>query len=565
MKQFLWVFGNSVQDITVEVDVERLSRESGKARDLIRLTDQGPEINRDLWLKTQIGSQEFAVSVRLEEIQPTDSNAYLVEGGKKYTLLGDIKDSHEGIPDSSLFVPCECLSWGGGGANVVKFLRALSPSRSTVPIKYTDIAMSRSLPILMQEVDKILQNIKSGCSDVTLKDNLDRLILKLYHDDPVRAEALTAEIARIAAGYAPDRSLEVYLASLPVDTVLYRPMNPRFRRNWVFSRFRSAYREIDNKIILRGNPSDVPEAEESNISSLLEAHADNVGAFLLNSLKDGPLFRAAYSFYKKIYSDNKNVVAILAMTEAMQKFTDWLLQDKDQNGNGKFPPFILVLNEIEAHKLSKKFGGKEEPFMREDILPDIRKFANMALTLLNQFDPGEAPRIYVTLGHRGSLGVDGYGNVIYVSSFAKRGATIFDTNACGDAYCAAIALLEWAKRNSEEPNIANVDFSEGPNIANVDYKKSLHPGAEEMRYFMAVATAAAYSKATSPRGRLYAADLKDLLQHNHLASIILPHVKDLSKLTKSTRPTGVDENFRLREPEEAKYIGVTPQLASLIS
>ena len=551
-KKFLWVFGNAVQDITVEVDIERLARELGDVEDImIRLGDQGPEIPASLCLKTQAGSQEFAAFVELQDAKMAAGNRYLLEGGGKYTLEKDIVDSHEGLPNRSLFLPCENLSWGGGGANVVTFLRALAPKAETVPIKYTDIAMSRSLPILLQKFESIRGEIGRAPEKQRGKESLARYLRDLYEANPVQAESITSRLATIASNYAPERSLEVYLASLPVEGVLHRPTVPRFRRNLVFSRFRSAYREVDNKIVLRGSPSALPDEEEAKIANLLHAHESGVGAMLLNSLKDGPLFRAAYSLYKRAYSLDDRVVAILAMTDAMQQFTEWLVNDKGPDA--KFPPFILILNETEAYRFAMKLGGNCEPFVKEDGLPDICKFAEIAITLLSHFDLRKTPRLYVTLGARGSLGVDGAGNVVYVSSFSKRGATVYDTNACGDAYCAAIALLEWAKRNGYQ------------NIADVDFGRNRHPGAEEMRYFMAVATAAAYCKATNRRGRVYAADVKDLLQHNHLASVILPPVRELVNLTADTRPDCVDENFRLREPAEARFIPVTRQLSSLIS
>ena len=378
-----------------------------------------------------------------------------------------------------------------------------------------------------------------------------RLLENLYRKNPVKAESITSEVASLASRYTPDRSLEVYLASLPVESVLYRPKNPRFRRNWVFSHFRSAYRKLDNKIVLRGSPNDLPADEEKRIRKLLQPHANEVGAIVLNSLKDGPLFRAAYSLYKRAHHADKKVVAILAMTEPMQKFTGWLRTHS--NATRKLLPFILVFNETEAHKFAKKLKSKTKPFMKDDELPDIRLFARMAVDILSHFDPKSAPRIYVTLGSRGSLGVDGFGNVVYVSNFSKRGATIYDTNACGDAYCAAVALLEWASRHGYE------------NIAKINYATNNNPDADEMLYFMAVATAAAYCKATNRRGRVYAADVRDLLEHNHLASVILPKVTQLTNLRKDNRPDGVDENFRLREPAKARFVGVTEQLSRLIT
>jgi hypothetical protein len=555
-KKYLWVFGNAVQDITVEVDIERLSRELDDKRNLIHLAEQGPQIKPNIWLKTQIGSQEFGVEVELQDVELARDGMYLLEGGRKYMLKESIKDSRQDIPEPSLFLPCENLSWGGGGANVVTFLRALTPSAEIVPIRYTDIAMSRSLPDVIRRVIEVLEPFKDTLS-IPDSSNFDLLsfLQSLYEIDRVKAEYITRKIAAIAAYYSPDRSLSVYLASLSVESVLYRPRETRFRRNWVFNRFRSAYREVNNKIILKGKFNPLPDEEKDNIAKFLQAYIDDVGAIHINSLKDAPLFKAAYSLCKDACK-NENFVTILAMTETTQECIPWMIDDKGESG-GKFPPFILVLNETEAHKLAMALGGDKEPFMKGNDLPDMCKFAKMASKLREHFNKEGMPRIYVTLGERGSLGVDSGGHVIYVSSFSKRGATVFDTNACGDAYCSAIALLEWAKRHGY-PDIADV---KGRGI----YPRGIDPRAREMHYFMAVATAAAYCKATNRRGRVYAAELRDLLQYNHLASDFLWTVDSLLNLTQVNHPECIDENFRLREPAEARYVGITQQLSDLIA
>lgn len=357
-RKFLWVFGNAVQDITVGVDIERLSRELGSNRDtMIRLSDQGPEIKSDLRLKTQIGLQNFAIQMQLYENSQEQRSPkipkdgwYILEGGTKYTLQNDIVASNKYSSSSSspgVFLPSGNLSWGGGGVNVVTFLRAIAPNKKNVPIKYTDIAMSRSLPTLVQKIKEIFNAI--GDSD----DAIDNL----YDTDLVKAEKYTDDLAKIMAGYAPECSLEVYLASLPVESVLYRPKEPKFRRNWVFSQFRSASREVSNKIILRGSSSDLKEDEKPRISKLLDANSPGVGAILLNSIKDKTLFQAAYSIYKAAYERDKSVVAILAMTDAMQEFTQWMLEKPNCDSNGLLLPFILVFNERKRIASQKSLAG----------------------------------------------------------------------------------------------------------------------------------------------------------------------------------------------------------------
>lgn len=546
--KYLWVFGNAVQDITVDVDMEQLSRLRDANRQLIQLTDQGPRISPKLWLKTQFGLRKFGVQVALQKVKP-EEKMYTLSGGAKYDLRGHVLDSHENLREPCMFLPCENISWGGGGTNVITFLRALTPDAELVPIRYTDIAMSRSMPSVIQ---KALEGLRPIMRKYTTSDSGDETLLtslnKLYETNPVEAESITRQIARIAADYSPDTNLAVYLASLSVESVLYRPATPRFRRNWVFSRFRSAFREVNNKIILKGNFIPIADKEEPKIARLLAAHTNDVGAILINSLKDGPLFRAAYSLCVEGYKD-EGFVAVLAMTETTHQFTNWMVR---QRRGGYFPPFILVLNETEAQKLAAALGKKIEPFMKGNDLPNILAFAKLIRELRGNFDPQRTPRIYVTLGDRGSLGVDGGGHVVYVSSFSKRGATVYDTNACGDAYCATIALLEWAKRNGYR------------DIAEDTGEKDIPRNTKEMRYFMAVATAAAYCKATNRRGRVYAAELKELLQYNHLASANVWTVDDLLQVSANHKPDCVDLDFRLREPSDARQMHVSRKLDDLI-
>lgn len=545
----MWFFGDAVQDITVEIDLDRLSREHGYnyIHDAIRLVEQGVEIKQGLWLKTQTGLHTFAVEINLTDAVRSEDNFYLLKPGAKYTLQSEICGSFDDVNNSNLFVPCEDLSWGGGGINSVIFARAIAPHPKVVPLRYTDIAMTRSLPKVLLEFEKVREDLDKGQEfDGENKKSAAVLLNDLYAANPSLAESLTARIATTAANYAGDRSIEVYLASLPVEPLLYRPANPRFRRNWVISGIRAAGREVGNKIIFRGKNS--AETNQATITNLFEPRQDDVGAIILNSIKDEALFKAAYSLYKKAYEKDQNVLGLMAMTEPMQRFTEWLKEDRD---HGHFPPFILVFNEVEAYKFARQFSDGVEPFMSDDNdFPNIRKFGKLAEVLVQQFSPSMVPRIYVTLGPRGSLGIDGIGPVVYVGCYTA-GWSIYDTNACGDAYFTTIALLEWAKRNGHQ-NIAELDL--------VDPLAS----ANEMTYFMAVATAVSYCKATNRRGRVYATEVKDLLDHEHLASEILPGAFNLAKAKREQLPHSVQHDYRITEPDRAELRKVKDALASIM-
>jgi hypothetical protein len=277
--------------------------------------------------------------------------------------------------------------------------------------------MSRSLPEVVRQALDVLGPLMEESAG-SGQGGLVSLLEGLFETDRHRAERLTREVAAIAAGYSPELAFAVYLASLSVESVLYRPKVMEFRRNWVFSRFRSAYREMNNKIILRGSFSPLPDDEEHSVVQLLKAHAKDVGAILINSLQDGPMFRAAYALCRSSYKDD-NFVAIVAMTETTQKFAKWMLKNSDSNN--RLPPLILVLNEHEAYTLACEFKQDSdpslEPFVTENDFPDMKKFAAIADALRGRFFKfGGLPRIYVTIGERGSLGIDFGGTVIYVAS-----------------------------------------------------------------------------------------------------------------------------------------------------
>ncbi len=87
----LWVFGNAVQDITVEVDIERLTYETNSnIANMILLDAEGPKIREGLRVKTQIGPQQFVIPIELKDA-PLKNHWYKLVGGKKLTLKGDIE------------------------------------------------------------------------------------------------------------------------------------------------------------------------------------------------------------------------------------------------------------------------------------------------------------------------------------------------------------------------------------------------------------------------------------------------------------------------------------------
>ncbi len=540
MPSGIWIFGNAVQDVTVEVDVDRLVREDQQSEQRLRFAAH-PQMRRQTRLEVTVGVNRFAAELELLDLQPTSDDFYTLEPGAKYTLAGRVEEyTASATASAHLLLHGESVQWGGGVLNVARFLRQLAPRPQEVPIRYTDVALG---PLLTDVIDHIVQ---------LTQPLIAAEICTWLTTQPARAEAALGAVAAQLALVRPEACLDVYLASLPVQALLYRSGSALSRRNLVFTRFSRGSQATHDKIICRSSFLRLQgEDDERAIGRLLDdGGAAEMGAIVLNSLKDAALFCAAYRFYLKAWSTNPNMVGILAMTTPMQAFTEWL---KEQHDQGPFPPFILIFNQEEA----LAFVTRLQPTLA-DSLPSLRRGASGALDLTTlgkiaqalraHFPQDPMPRIYITLGSQGSLGVDSTGEVVYVSCFTRPHETVFDTNACGDAYCAAITLLEWAKRHGRL------------HLAPVDLDNDAAARAKEMEYFMAVATAAAYAKATHHSGRVDGARVIDILSHTHLASDRLVPIHDLAK---GIAPRWVTEG--LGQPPRATMFAVTPALAQLLA
>lgn len=317
-----------------------------------------------------------------------------------------------------------------------------------------------------------------------------------------------------------------------------------------------------NKIICKGHYKPlVCKPHKKKIQRLLrpDRARDNsnldapVGTIVLDSLKDRPFFQEAFEVALHAASEGKPLV-ILAMTEAMLEFTGWLRTQWDNRSN-QFPELVFLFNAVEAWKFACKLGYNAEPITKEEHdTPNVRHFAEIAKAIQGKFSTQDItpPRIYVTLGAHGSLGVDATsGNVCYASHYPTEGVRIYDTNGCGDAYCAAISLLEWAVRNGY-PDIGTSLGAGEPATRKAD----------EMVYFMSVATATAYCKATNRRGRVLASAVRDLLTNVYLGSDLLPTPAGILK--KEPSPCILTDG-RLVDPPKARHQGITDDLDRLMA
>ncbi len=558
-RPLIWIFGNAVQDITVEVDIDSLIRDNSALISRVAVKDR-ILIKKGSVFKTHFNAQGLGVELLLDRDvfaaeEAPEKELYSLSPGDKYTLAGRVQDLSErpawsDDPDG-MMVHCEDISWGGGGINVCRFLRALAPKADYPSLRYTDYAMSRTFVRMIEGIEnRLLHSLPvPQRKSVTVK-NVAKKIADLMDKSMYEGESLISRMSRIFAAYSPENCLEVFLASIVVDPLLFRPVEPVFLRNWVFSKFHNAERSTQDKIICR---SKAVKEEELGVTAdalngfLGDADHTSVGAIVLNSIKHKQLFKSGYGVYRGIYKqqryENRNdFVGILAMTKAMQEFVpDMIASDPT------FPPFILIFNEEEAVTFAKTLGCEVDPILRAPgDLPNVLHFAQIIEVIRRRFEP-PFPRIYVTTGPRGSLGFDGVSQkVIQVSYYSRLGDILFDTNSCGDAYCAAITLLEWARR------------------FHGDTLEPYPDPADEMRYFMAVATAAAYCKARDRRGRIDAKTIRGLLEDTYLGSGEIGYLDKI--LTHQWAPSApwVDEEGRAHRPPTADFRGVRKTLANLL-
>ena len=80
-EKYLWVFGTAVQDVTAEVDLDRLEHEHPNLQDYIRL-EQMPYVKHGIWFITNAGTKRYAVQMRFEDETPIDGYYNLTPGAK---------------------------------------------------------------------------------------------------------------------------------------------------------------------------------------------------------------------------------------------------------------------------------------------------------------------------------------------------------------------------------------------------------------------------------------------------------------------------------------------------
>ena len=512
----LWVIGDSVQDITVEIDLEQLSRKHDSDHK-IQLHSASVRIEKGTVLHAQSGPRRFeaTIDVKIEnkdgKMRPEMVGDFFeLLPGDKYILERAVREVNVTPPSGSktIVVHCEDVSWGGGGLNAVQFIRSLSSDPSVVPITYTDIAMEKN------PADEFFKKYQ-GMSASSDKDQLIKALSK----------------------FSGDRYLELHLKSINVATAFIHPTRPSMRLNWVISRVHSSEGEIHNKIICKSALNNYQlQIDWVDVDRILAEQAKRARVVFMNSLKNQELIRRTYKALKSQCRPNcpTNPVGIFAMTESMHDLQNLLY--KDLKADVTMPELTLVFNESEFVSYARRFVPKrnrkdvEEFMSTADAMPNLQQFAKLVNLVTNPVLGKHQLTLVVTLGSRGSFCVTSDKQVLYVATYAKPRATIFDTNKCGDAFCGTLALLLWGDANGKVNS--NGDFEN--NVA-------------KWTYFLRVATATAYAKATNRRGNLDLPQVSDLLENWYLASAIKQTPTDILDGTE----------VYVKRPEEASMTGVS--------
>lgn len=582
----IWIIGNSVQDLTVDLDLRRLEPDNPHISELIffKTDDPRPRIRLGTHiLPTDAGKPiepGFQVFLKSSTPDPDDASYYILAGGNKYTLdtpTDEAQVAAAGLPP--IRTPLTSLTWAGGGINVVNTIRALSPATATA-VHYSDIGRPishesdavRNLKGVLADMlrDAVLPNLgqlalmSEETSEAPMRNpqeqpqittllraiagqDADRVIdilLKLGVDF-IRTTGGENYYRRLTAAvntYTNQSHLQVYLQHNQVDFGFYRSERWRPIQNLVFSGIADELNEVRNKIILRGIRQNLAVDEEPAVLKSLEdeSRAAYFPVVMLNTIYDDVFFDAAFKLIEELKSRSPTGLnLVFAMTEHMMqrlKITNLPAMKILLDGS------TLIFNEREFAMYLRQVVGEDATQFAQDVEqrrpPERGVLVKLVKALLEKI--GIRAEIYVTLGPYGSLGILPWGEIMYVGTYSVTGRRIYDTTGCGDAYAAVVTLLKHHRRMRPEGLIGG-------------HVREERRAQEEMFHAMAWATAAAYSKATSPVGRVYAADVIDLVRTRYVPQAWTARVGDDRQV-----------EGRLQEPEWARRIQYTGAFQEII-
>jgi sugar/nucleoside kinase (ribokinase family) len=497
----LGVIGNAVQDVFVRADLPDLARQSQRSVP-IRFVENDPIIERGTSIDVvRQGEIVHTVDVHLDPGKhgfPNDENTYKLVVGGKHQLLEGPAGGASASP-ARVRIPFWHRRWGGGGVNCAVTARSLAPATST-RIKYCDITrplkgqmILADLPHFASHLAALMPSAPEG--GIPLEETARRVIDRLASD-----EGMLRALVSLATKYTEESHLELYLALRKIDFSFFRSASWRKITNLVLAQIIGHDREIHDKVIFRGLRGELDASERPSAAEHLRRAIDDADVVLVNTVYDSIFFDAAIDALKA--SEPKQIV--WAMTESTQDCMKKTARDFIRERREElFENSILIFNETEFSQYVR--GKKALDQFTSDIqagrLPSARD-VNALVTELVDDVGGLRAHVFVTLGRLGSIGVLPSGLVLYMGPY-QAGRQVHDTTGCGDAFAAGISLLALHKasiyQRLRDANRGETEISR-----------------EFALLSMAVATAAAYSKATSPTNEVSASDVVSLLRSQYL-------------------------------------------------
>jgi hypothetical protein len=544
----LAVIGNGVHDRTVELDLERLRYVDRDVGDKIRIAEDG----RVVAIRTGTRLKVVGPLGDWEVVDLRPAGVAQRDGFLRFVPSENDKFDHDPAvvapPGPTIEVPRKRSRWGGGGVGAITAMRALSPAGVT-PLRYVDIGR----PIT--ESTRFSENLARVFELVLTSQPLLARSADLLHPlaaasgaGPSHLEALSAQLravggkvlatinasglreefyqrtAKLFRTYSEGTHLEMYLDELAIEFSFFRHPDWKAISNLVISKVRDGSFEVNNKILIRGERAALPPDVGAAVRSDVSAAVRDASVLMINTIYDQTFFDAAIDVAIRRQGEGTRI--IWAMTEkTAAKIKE--LQLKNQLPPSFFTNSVFIFNapEFAAFLGDGEFAGAERR------LPRVSLIRSLVKRFTNAIHAPFSCRLYVTLGARGSLGVTQHGEIIYTGTYGHIGREIHDTTGAGDAYAGALALMEY-------------------------HGAALGLRRNERQFVMqamAIASAAAYSKATNPLGTVVAEDVARLVSRAYVPAETVAWVGDDGR-----------DGARVEAPETARRYPYADELAKVI-
>ncbi|MBS1787261.1 MAG: hypothetical protein JST85_06040 [Acidobacteria bacterium] len=564
----IWILGNAVQDLTIDIDLQRLEPDNHGLLELMNFRGNDPLIAAGLVLQLiREGETVHEAQIYLkpqDDLQAEDLKGrkfYKLVGGRKYSLRPPDGNESPAEKSSKVRIPTKSIAWGGGGINVVNTIRSLSPMGVT-PVHYSDIGAVTvvpestielagvfisellSNPRKLSQIKKILVQSKGKAKKGAI-DEFTKLAPSLIRE-PAVGERLYRQFVSAMKDYSPQDNLEVYLTERHTSFAFWRSNSWTTIRNIAVASFTGKDNDVRNKIIFRGHRDTLgDEVAIEDITRKLLDESSECSVIMVNTIYDDKFYEAAFDIATK--HKGKEVKLVFAMTDSVaNRFKLKHLPEMRDQLEGA----TLIFNEAELSKYVAEDIGNDASVFADDLakgrLPDIDLLKKLAWSLVKNLGGGLLAEIYITLGPYGSLGITPAGKIIYVGTFGGNQRPIYDTNGCGDAYAGAVTMLKCHK----DPD----GYLMKPGGHNAAIQE------EGMILTMAVATAAAYAKATNPAGIVRATDVISLLRNEYIPCLEIAQLGQGGFDTQGAK----DSAGRLAQPPLARRIDYKDELAKII-